>query len=78
MIRLIVRTVIALAANAVGLLVAASVLDGMELDATGFGMGTRSKRFSMIIDNGKLTQLNVEPPGQFGLSSADTILEQLK
>ena len=51
---------------------------GLELDATGFGMGTRSKRFSMIIDNGKLTQLNVEPPGQFGLSSADTILEQLK
>jgi peroxiredoxin len=51
---------------------------GLELDATGFGMGIRSKRFSMIIDNGKLTQLNVEPPGQFGLSSADTILEQLK
>jgi peroxiredoxin len=51
---------------------------GLELDATGFGMGIRSKRFSMIVDNGKLTQLNVEPPGQFGLSSADTILEQLK
>jgi peroxiredoxin len=51
---------------------------GLELDATGFGMGMRSKRFSMIVDNGKLTQLNVEPPGQFGLSSADTILEQLK
>jgi peroxiredoxin len=50
---------------------------GLELDATGFGMGIRSKRFSMIVDNGKLTRLNVEPPGQFGLSSADTILEQL-
>ena len=50
---------------------------GLELDATGFGMGIRSKRFSMIVDNGKLKQLNVEPPGQFGLSSADTILEQL-
>lgn len=36
MIRLIVRTLVALAANAVGLIVAASVLDGMELDATGF------------------------------------------
>lgn len=36
MIRLLVRTVIALAANAVGLLVAAAVLDGMHLDATGF------------------------------------------
>jgi peroxiredoxin len=50
---------------------------GLELDATGFGMGLRAKRFSMIIDNGKLKQLNIEPPGQFGLSSADTILEQL-
>lgn len=50
---------------------------GLELDATGFGMGLRAKRFSMIVDNGKVTQLNIEPPGQFGLSSADTILEQL-
>jgi peroxiredoxin len=50
---------------------------GLELDATGFGMGMRAKRFSMIVDNGKVTELNIEPPGQFGLSSADTILEQL-
>lgn len=50
---------------------------GLELDATGFGMGMRSKRFSMIVDNGQLKQLNIEPPGQFGLSSATTILEQL-
>jgi len=50
---------------------------GLELDATGFGMGQRSKRFSMIVDKGRVTQLNIEPPGQFGLSSADTILEQL-
>jgi len=50
---------------------------GLELDASGFGMGARAKRFSAIIDDGVLTQLNIEPPGEFGLSSADTILDQL-
>ena len=50
---------------------------GLELDASGFGMGTRSQRFSMLVDDGVVTQLNVEPAGQFGISSADTILEQL-
>lgn len=50
---------------------------GLELDASGFGMGTRSKRFSAIIDDGVVRQLNIEPAGQFGVSSADTILEQL-
>jgi glutaredoxin/glutathione-dependent peroxiredoxin len=50
---------------------------GLELDARGFGMGMRSQRFSMIIDNGVVSKLNVEPAGQFGVSSADTILEQL-
>lgn len=50
---------------------------GLELDASGFGMGGRAKRFSMIIDDGVVTRLNVEPPGEFGLSSAETILEQL-
>ena len=50
---------------------------GLEMDASGFGMGTRAQRFSMIVDDGVVTELNVEPPGQFGISSADTILEQL-
>jgi len=50
---------------------------GLELDASGFGMGTRAKRFSAIIDDGVLTQLNIEPAGEFGLSSAETILKQL-
>ena len=50
---------------------------GLELDASGFGMGTRAKRFSAIVDDGVLTQLNIEPAGEFGLSSAETILEQL-
>jgi peroxiredoxin len=50
---------------------------GLDVDASGFGMGTRSQRYSAIVDDGVLTRLNVEPAGQFGLSSADTILEQL-
>lgn len=50
---------------------------GLELDASGFGMGMRSQRFSMIVDNGIVTELNVEPAGQFGISSADTIFQQL-
>jgi peroxiredoxin len=50
---------------------------GLELDASGFGMGTRGKRFSAIVDDGVVTQLNVEPPGEFGISSAESALEQL-
>jgi peroxiredoxin len=50
---------------------------GLELDATGFGMGKRGKRFSMLVDNGVVKQINVEPPGQFGVSSAESCLAQL-
>jgi peroxiredoxin len=50
---------------------------GLELDASKFGMGTRSKRFSVIVDNGVVTTLNVEPPGEFGISSAESALKQL-
>jgi peroxiredoxin len=50
---------------------------GLELDASGFGMGTRSQRFAMIVDDGTVTQLNIEKGGEFGISSAETILEQL-
>ncbi|WP_308911911.1 peroxiredoxin [Pseudokordiimonas caeni] len=50
---------------------------GLEMDGTGFGMGKRSKRFSMIVDNGKVTVLNVEEPGAFQVSSADHMLGQL-
>ena len=50
---------------------------GLELDASKFGMGTRSKRFSAIIDDGVVTALNVEPPGEFGISSAESTLKQL-
>ena len=50
---------------------------GLELDASKFGMGTRGQRFSLIVDDGVVTQLNVEPPGQFGVSSAESALKQL-
>jgi peroxiredoxin len=50
---------------------------GLELDASKFGMGMRGKRFSMIVDDGVVVQLNLEPPGEFGVSSAETALQQL-
>ena len=50
---------------------------GLELDASKFGMGTRGQRFSMIVEDGLVKQLNVEPPGEFGVSSAETALSQL-
>ena len=49
---------------------------GLELDASKFGMGQRSKRFSVIVDDGVVTSLNIEPPGEFGVSSAETALKQ--
>ncbi len=50
---------------------------GLGLDASGFGMGQRSQRFSMLVDNGVVTQLNVEAGPGVEVSSAETMLEQL-
>lgn len=50
---------------------------GLELDATGFGMGIRGQRFSLIVDDGKVTHVNVEAPGEFKVSSAEHALSQL-
>jgi peroxiredoxin len=50
---------------------------GLELDGSGFGMGTRGQRFSMIIDDGVVGELNIEEPGAFNVSSAEHILTQL-
>ena len=47
---------------------------GLELDGTKFGMGKRSQRYSMIVDNGVVTSLNVEQPGAFEVSSAEYLL----
>ena len=50
---------------------------GLELDATKFGMGKRSQRYSMVVDDGVVRVLNVEAPGAFEVSSADHMLGQL-
>ena len=50
---------------------------GLELDASGFGMGTRSQRFAMLVEDGIVSQLHVEAPGEFKVSSAQHILENL-
>jgi peroxiredoxin len=50
---------------------------GLEMDASGFGMGRRSQRYSMVVDDGVVTELNVEAPGEFRVSSADYLLAQL-
>jgi peroxiredoxin len=50
---------------------------GLEMDGTGFGMGSRSKRYSMIVEDGIVKQLNVEAPGEFKVSAADYMLGQL-
>ena len=50
---------------------------GLEMDGTKFGMGKRSQRYSMVVDNGVVKVLNVEAPGAFEVSSADHMLGQL-
>ena len=50
---------------------------GLSWDLSGLGLGTRSQRFSMVVDDGVITHLNVEPPGEFGVSTSERILEQL-
>ena len=51
---------------------------GLDVDASGFGMGTRSQRYSMIIDDGRVTSLHVEPKsGQADESGAEAILAEL-
>jgi peroxiredoxin len=50
---------------------------GLELDGSGFGMGKRSQRYSMIVKDRKVTELNVEQGGEFKVSSADYMLGQL-
>lgn len=50
---------------------------GLEMDGSGYGMGTRIRRFSMLVDNGTVKQLNVEKPGAFEVSNAETMLKQI-
>jgi len=50
---------------------------GLELDLTGRGMGVRSQRFSMLIEDGVVKSLNIEAPGKFEVSSAEAMLAKL-
>ena len=50
---------------------------GLEMDASKFGMGQRSQRYSMVVNDGVVEQLNVEAPGEYRASSAEHMLEQL-
>jgi peroxiredoxin len=50
---------------------------GLELDLTARGLGVRSQRFSMLVDDGVVKSLNVENAGKFEVSGADTMLQQL-
>jgi len=51
---------------------------GLTLDLTARGMGLRSNRYSMLVKDGKVASLNVEAPGKFEVSDADTLLKQAK
>ena len=51
---------------------------GLTLDLTARGMGLRSNRYSMLIKDGKVVTLNIEGPGKFEVSDADTLLAQAK
>jgi peroxiredoxin len=50
---------------------------GLELDLVGRGMGVRSQRYSMLVDDGVVKALNVEQAGKFEVSDAETMLKQL-
>lgn len=50
---------------------------GLEFDASAFGLGVRSQRFAMIVDDGVVSMLAVEAPGKFEVSKAEAVLEAL-
>ena len=50
---------------------------GLEMDGSKFGLGTRGQRFSMLVNDGVVEQLNVEAPGEFKVSTAEHLLEQI-
>jgi peroxiredoxin len=50
---------------------------GLAFDGSKFGMGHRSQRYSMIVNDGVVEQLNVEAPGEYRASSAEHMLDQL-
>jgi peroxiredoxin len=50
---------------------------GLTMDGSGFGLGQRGSRWSMVVNDGTVEQLNVEGPGEYKVSSAEHMLEQL-
>ncbi|MEC9067905.1 MAG: peroxiredoxin [Pseudomonadota bacterium] len=50
---------------------------GLTMDGSGFGLGQRGQRYSMIVEDGVVKELNVEQPGDFSVSSAEHMLGQL-
>ena len=50
---------------------------GLELDATGFGMGMRGQRFAIVVDDGVATRVAIEAPAQFEVSKAEAVLDVL-
>ena len=50
---------------------------GLEMDGSKFGMGTRSQRYSMVVNDGVVEALNVEGPGEFKVSSAEHLLDTM-
>jgi peroxiredoxin len=50
---------------------------GLEMDGSGFGLGTRSQRYALVAEDGVVTALNVEQPGAFEVSSAEAVMASL-
>ncbi len=50
---------------------------GLDQDLSSRGYGMRSKRYAMVIQDGKVEEIYVEPPGEYGVSSAEAVLQQL-
>ncbi len=50
---------------------------GLEQDLSSRGFGMRSQRYAMLIEDGKVTAIAVEPPGEYGVSSAEAVLQRL-
>ena len=50
---------------------------GLTMDGTGYGMGLRTSRWAMVLDDGKVKTLNVEAPGAFEVSSAESVMKVL-
>jgi glutaredoxin/glutathione-dependent peroxiredoxin len=50
---------------------------GLELDAKGYGMGTRGQRFAIVVKDGTATRVDIEAPGQFKVSAAEAVLAAL-